>query len=96
MKACAFSLDLDSILSDTNAVLPPYRFRVKVNEVIEFCEMVRSLGSELLGALEKSDAETLALKRSVYETKLQEQILVVLQNKLYEATQQVEVLKKTA
>ena len=58
--------------------------------------MVRSLGSELLGALEKSDAETLALKRSVYETKLQEQILVVLQNKLYEATQQVEVLKKTA
>lgn len=94
VKAAAAGLDIGSILSDTSAALPPYRFRVMVREAIEFCEMVRGFGNELLGALEKSDAEALAIERSGHEKKLQEQIRTVMQRKLDEATQQIDVLSK--
>jgi hypothetical protein len=93
-KAAAAGLSISDILSDTSVALPPYRFRVMVREAIELCEMVRGFGNELLGALEKSDAEALALKRSGYEKKLQEQIRTVMQKKLDEATQQIDVLEK--
>lgn len=94
VKATAAGLDLGSILSDTSAALPPYRFRVMLQEAIELCEMVRGFGNELLSALEKSDVEALGLKRSGHEKRLQEQVRAVMQRRLDEATQQMDVLAK--
>jgi Tc toxin complex TcA C-terminal TcB-binding domain/Neuraminidase-like domain len=92
VRAAAAGIDLSSILNDTSAALPPYRFRIMVREAIELCEMVRGFGNELLSALEKRDAEALALLRSGYEKKIQDQINSVLQRRLDEATQEIEVI----
>jgi hypothetical protein len=94
VRAAAAGLDLGSILNDASAALLPYRFRVIVREAMELCEMVRGFGNELLGALEKKDAEILALKRAGYEKKIQEQIRTVLQRRLDEASQEIDILVK--
>jgi hypothetical protein len=92
VKATAAGLDLSSILNDMSAALPPYRFRIMIREAIELCEMVRGFGNELLGALEKKDAETLALLRSGFEKKIQDQISAVLQVRIDEAAQEIAVI----
>ncbi|MGA9141405.1 MAG: neuraminidase-like domain-containing protein [Methanocella sp.] len=94
VRATAAGLDLGSILNDTSAALPPYRFRVVLQEAIELCEMVRGFGNELLSVLEKRDSEALALQRSGYEKRLQEQVRTVMQRRLDEADQQIDVLSK--
>jgi Tc toxin complex TcA C-terminal TcB-binding domain/Neuraminidase-like domain/Salmonella virulence plasmid 28.1kDa A protein len=95
VKAAAAGLDLSSILNDTSAALPPYRFRVIVREAVELCEMVASFGAALLVCLEKRDAEGLALLRAGREKKLEEQIREVQQRTVDHAKQQTAVLAKT-
>jgi hypothetical protein len=94
VRAAAAGLDLGSIINDNMAALPPYRFRVIVREAIELCEIVRSFGNELLSVLEKRDVEALALLRSGYERKVQDQIGGVLKMKVDETGQQLDVLEK--
>ena len=53
IAATAAGLDLGSVLSDSGAALPPYRFRTMIRQAIELCEVVRGLGAELLAVLEK-------------------------------------------
>ena len=64
VKARAMGLELSSILSDLSAPLPYYRFRVILQRANEFCADVKVLGSALLQALEKRDAEELSLLRA--------------------------------
>ena len=70
VKAAAAGLQLSSILKDMNNALPNYRFQILLQKANELCSDVRGLGSELLSALEKKDAEELALLRSSHEVKL--------------------------
>jgi hypothetical protein len=70
VRAAAAGLDLSSVLADLNAPLPHYRFTVLVQKAVEFCADVRSLGGALLSAMEKRDAEALALLRSTQEVDL--------------------------
>ena len=70
VRATAAGLDLNSILNDMNASLPNYRFQVLLQKSNEFCTDVKSLGNELLSALEKKDAEQLSLLRSSHELNL--------------------------
>jgi hypothetical protein len=70
VRAVAAGLDLSSILAGMNAPLPAYRFDPMVRRAVEFTEDVRNLGASLLGALEKKDAEVLALLRNDLEVKL--------------------------
>jgi hypothetical protein len=94
VKAAAAGLDLGSVLSDTSSALPPYRFRVMVREALQLSENVRVLGNELLAALEKRDAEKLALIRSGSERKLQDGMLQLRNTMIDEAVQQLAVLDK--
>ena len=64
VRAMAAGLDLGSALSDLSAAAPPYRFVVMVRQAASLCDEVRALGGELLSAMEKRDAEKLALIRS--------------------------------
>lgn len=57
-------MSLSSILEVTNESIPAYRFQVLLQKANELCNEVRMLGSELLAALEKNDAEQLALLHS--------------------------------
>lgn len=94
IRAAAAGLDLSSILNDTSAALPPYRFHVIVRDAIDLCQNLASFGTELLSCLEKRDAEGLALLRSSTERKIEQQITEVHQRTIDHATQQKDVLDK--
>jgi hypothetical protein len=74
VRAAAAGVDIGSALNDLFAPLPHYRFRVMLQKAVEFCGDVRSLGTALLSALEKKDAEELALLRSSHEIQLLESL----------------------
>ena len=67
VRGQALGIDINDLLSDLYAPLPPYRFRVLLQKAYEFCGDVRSLGGSLLSALEKKDAEELSLIRAGHE-----------------------------
>ncbi|UVI32917.1 Tc toxin subunit A-related protein [Paenibacillus spongiae] len=74
VKAAAAGVDIGSVLNDLNAPHPNYRFPIMLEKAKQLCEEVKSLGSQLLAVLEKSDAEEMALLRMSHEIKLLEQI----------------------
>lgn len=85
VQAAAAGVDIGSALNDLYAPLPHYRFRVMLQKAVEFCSDVRSLGTALLSALEKKDAEELALLRSSHEIQLLESLRQVKKEQLNEA-----------
>ena len=70
--AAAAGIDTGSIVSGLNQALGPARSLLLIQKAQEIAGEVRSLGSELLGALEKGDAEQLALLRQGHEIQLQQ------------------------
>jgi hypothetical protein len=67
IRARAAGLDIATVIADMYAPLPNYRFVFTLQKAVEFCSEVKSLGSALLSALEKQDAEELSLLRSGHE-----------------------------
>jgi hypothetical protein len=94
VRAAAAGIDISSALSDIAAALPPYRFVIMVQKASELCADLRVLGSELLAALEKRDAETLALLRSSHEIKLLNAVRLVREQQVEEARQNLDSVKK--
>src|SRR5262249_3674476 len=70
VKAVAGGIDISSAIADLNAPLPLYRFNVLLQKANEVCNDVKALGGALLAALEKKDAEALALLRQSEEIRL--------------------------
>ncbi|TXH37734.1 MAG: hypothetical protein E6Q92_10430 [Burkholderiaceae bacterium] len=70
VRAAAAGIDIGSLLAGLAAPLPPYRFRTMVAKATELAQEVRALGQALLSALERKDAEALALLRNDLEVKL--------------------------
>lgn len=95
VRAAAAGLDISSVLSMLNAPLPVYKFRTMVAKAIEVGQEVNNLGSALLAALEKKDAEVLNQLRSGQEISLQKQVLAIRQTQITEADQSIVELKKT-
>jgi hypothetical protein len=91
-RAAAAGVDLDSILGDVNAPLPHHRFSVTLPRAAELCAETKSLGAALLAALEKQDAEKLALTRARDETALLEQVRQVKSLQVQEAARGIETL----
>jgi hypothetical protein len=95
VRAAAAGVDISSALSDLNAPLPHYRFQFMLQKAIEFCADVRSLGASLLSALEKKDAEKMALLRSEHEAQLLKAIRQIKKQQIDEAKETLDGLKKT-
>jgi hypothetical protein len=70
VAAAAAGIDIASIVSGLNQPIGPVRSATLIQKALEICSEVRSLGSALLSALEKGDAEKLALLRQGHETTL--------------------------
>jgi hypothetical protein len=66
-KAAAAGLDVGAIVSGMNQPLPLVRFQFLVQKATEICQEVKSLGNNLLSAIEKEDNEALALLRAKHE-----------------------------
>jgi hypothetical protein len=95
VRAAAMGLDIASIISDLNSPLPFQRFAVSLAKANELCNELRGFGSQLLAALEKQDAETLALLRSTQETALLTAVRDVKKQQVKDAETAKEVLQKT-
>ncbi|HEV2451111.1 MAG TPA: hypothetical protein VGS62_04205 [Streptosporangiaceae bacterium] len=72
VKAAAAGIDIGSIVSGLNQPLGPVRAPLLIQKALEIAAEVRSLGNGLLAALEKGDAEQLALLRQGHEIQLQQ------------------------
>lgn len=95
VKARAMGLDLGSVLNDLYAPLPHYRFVYLLQKAVEFCSEVKSLGAALLSALEKKDAEELALLRSSHELALLDAVKEIRKQQIAEAEEGLEGLRRS-
>jgi hypothetical protein len=95
VRAAALGVDLTSALNDVNAALPHYRFNVMAQKASELCADLKALGGALLSALEKRDAEALALLRSTHEINVLNAVRQVREKQIDEAKQALEGMKKS-
>ncbi|MEN8251443.1 MAG: hypothetical protein ABFS32_21135, partial [Bacteroidota bacterium] len=95
VRAAAAGLDISSILAGINAPTPYYRFNVLSQKATELVQEVRGLGSSLLQALEKKDAEDMSLLRSELEIKVLNAVKDMKLLQISEAKEQIEILKRT-
>ena len=95
MRAAAAGVDLASVLGDINAPVPHYRFSAMLQKASELCNEVKTLGGALLVALEKRDAEALALLRSSQEVELLKAVRDVKEKQVDEAAYTLQALTKS-
>lgn len=65
MKAAGLSTE--DVLDATRGKVPPYRFQFLIEKARQYAGVVQGFGSQLLSALEKRDAEQLAVLRTAHE-----------------------------
>ncbi len=95
VRAAAAGVDIASALNDLYAPLPYYRFQVMLQKAVELCADVRNLGAALLSALEKRDAEELALLRSSHEVTLLKAVRQIKEHHIKEAEETLKALEKS-
>jgi hypothetical protein len=93
IKAKAAGLDISSALADMNATLPLYRFKNNIQKALELAGEVKSLGGALLSALEKRDAEDIALIRSSHKFEMQKAMTLIREKGIKEAENSKESLE---
>jgi hypothetical protein len=94
IKAAAAGIDLSTALADLNAPVPYYRFTTMLQMANEVVADVKSLGAALLSALEKKDAEALALLRQGQEIALLQAVRTVKQKQIDDANIALAALQK--
>ena len=95
VQAAAQGIDLNSVLGDLSSPLPYYRFNTLLAKAFEMTGELRGLGSALLAALEKRDAEHLSNVRATHETELLSLVKQVKQQQLAEAHAAETALQKS-
>jgi cell division protein FtsB len=70
VRAAAAGLDVGAIVSGLNQPMPLVRFQYLVQKAAEICQEVKSLGGNLLAAMEKQDNEALSILRARHETEV--------------------------
>lgn len=66
-RAAAAGLDVGAIVNGLNQPLPLVRFALLVQKATEIAQEVKSLGHQLLAAMEKEDGEAMAILRAKHE-----------------------------
>lgn len=66
-RAAAAGLDVGAVISGINQPLPLVRFQVLIQKASEVCQEVKSLGNNLLSAIEKEDNEAIAMLRAKHD-----------------------------
>lgn len=94
-RAAAAGLDVGAIVSGINQPLPLVRFQLLVQKAAEICQEVKSLGNNLLSAMEKEDGEALAILRAKHEHIVMEMVEHVRYAQLQEAIKSKEGLLKS-
>ena len=95
VRAAAAGIDIGSAVSNLYAPLPYYRFNYMLQKAVELCGEVKSLGAGMLSALEKRDAEKLALLRAGHESQMNKTMRQIKEQNIKETEESLESLKKT-
>jgi Tc toxin complex TcA C-terminal TcB-binding domain len=93
VRATAAGLDVSSIVSGLNQPLPLVRFQFLVSKASEICQEVKSLGGNLLSAIEKRDNESISLLRAQQENAILALTNVVKYAQLQEAQKATQALQ---
>lgn len=72
VKAAAAGLDVGSIVGGLNQPIGPVRSLTLIQKATELCAEVKSLGGALLSAIEKGEAEHLAMMRQRHDIQIQQ------------------------
>ena len=91
-RAAAAGLDVGAIVNGLNQPLPLVRFALLVQKAAEVVQEVKSLGNNLLSAMEKEDGEAMALLRARHERAIMDMVEVVKYGQLQEASKAKEGL----
>jgi hypothetical protein len=94
VRATAAGIDISSVLNEMSMAVPHYRFSIMQQKAAELCNDVKALGATLLAALEKRDAEALALLRSTQEINLLKAIRSIKERQIEEAQHALDGLQK--
>ena len=94
-RAAAAGLDVGAIVTGLNQPLPLVRFQLLVQKANEICQEVKSLGNNLLSAIEKEDNEALAVLRAKHERVILELAETVKYQQWQEAIKNKEGLEKS-
>ena len=68
--ARASGVSIGAALASLATPAPHYRFVFLMQKAVEYCQVVKGLGSQLLAAYEKQDAESLGMLRAEHEDSL--------------------------
>ena len=94
-RATAAGLDVGAIINGLNQPLPLVRFQLLVQKAADICQEVKSLGNNLLAAMEKEDGESMAILRAKHERVVMEMVEHVRYGQLQEAIKSKEGLLKS-
>lgn len=94
-KATAAGLDVGAVISGVNQPLPLVRFQFLIQKAAEISQEVKSLGNNLLAAIEKEDNEALALLRAKHEASILRMAEMVKYQQWQEALKTLEGLGKS-
>lgn len=94
-RAAAAGLDVGAIVNGLNQPLPLVRFALLVQKAAEIVQEVKSLGNNLLSAMEKEDGEAMAILRAKHERVVMEMVEHVRYGQLQEAIKSKEGLLQT-
>ncbi|MEO6720605.1 MAG: neuraminidase-like domain-containing protein [Ferruginibacter sp.] len=95
IRARAAGVSIPDALNDMYAPLPLYRFNVMQQKAMELCNEVKSLGSAILSAIEKKDAEHLGLLRSGQEIEMLKLVEWVKNEQIKEAAANIDSINKS-
>jgi len=95
VRAAAQGLDVEDVLSGLTEPSLPHRFGVVIQKAMQVAGEVKALGSTLLSAIEKRDAEELSLLRTRHERALSSIQRDIRTKQVAEADAQVVALKAT-
>lgn len=95
VRAIAAGVDIASVLNDINAAAPIYRYSILFAKAQELAATVSSLGSMLLSALEKKDAEELSNKRAEQDIVINEMMRESRRTQVAEAQQNLRTLEQS-
>jgi hypothetical protein len=96
VKAAAAGLSMNDVLNDiSGASMPHYRFNIMLQKANELCADIKALGGAFLAALEKKDAEQLALIRQSQEIKILEATRYIKDSQIKELEENLAALHKS-
>ena len=95
IRAQSAGVDLGSVLSDFAVTVPNYQFTFLYGQALDFVNAVRAYGALLLAALEKSDADQLAVLLATNQLQLLQDTDQILEWQVEQAQSVLDALNQT-